>query len=54
MTNCRVTRSSGDHYVDWVVCNAATMYLRFSPARDASGRPIGYDMSYTPTWRPNS
>jgi protein TonB len=54
VANCRVVRSSGDHYVDWVVCNAATIYLRFSPARDASGRPIAYDMPYTPTWRPNT
>ncbi len=53
MTSCRVIRSSGDHYVDWVVCNAATNHLRFSPARDASGRPVAQDMSYTPTWRPN-
>ena len=53
VANCRVARSSGDHYVDWVVCNAATNFLRFSPARDPSGQPIAYDMSYTPTWRPN-
>lgn len=53
MANCRVIRSSGDQYVDWVVCNAATIYLRFSPARDANGRPVAQDMSYTPTWRPN-
>lgn len=53
MANCRVVRSSGDQYVDWVVCNAATIYLRFSPARDASGQPVAQDMTYTPTWRPN-
>jgi protein TonB len=53
IANCRVTRSSGDHYVDWVVCNAAMRHLRFSPARDASGQAIAYDMPYTPTWRPN-
>jgi len=53
LASCRVIRSSGDHYVDWVVCNAATNHLRFSPARDASGRPVAQDMSYTPTWRPN-
>ena len=53
LANCRVVRSSGDHYVDWVVCNAATIYLRFSPARDPDGWPVAQDMSYTPTWRPN-
>ena len=53
MTGCRVTRSSGDAGVDAIVCEAATRYLRFSPARDRDGRPIAYSMSYTPTWRPN-
>lgn len=52
MANCRVTRSSGDPQVDSIVCQAAMAYLRFSPARDPSGRPLAYDMSYTPTWRP--
>ena len=53
MANCRVVRSSGDQYVDWVVCNAATIYLRFTPARDANGQAVAQDMTYTPTWRPN-
>ena len=53
MSNCRVVRSSGDSYVDSVVCDAATRYLRFSPARDPDGRAIAQDMTYTPTWRPN-
>lgn len=53
LANCRIVRSSGDSSVDSTVCDAATNYLRFSPARDASGRPIAQDMSYTPTWRPN-
>jgi len=53
MANCRVTRSSGDAYVDSIVCQAAMAHLRFSPARDANGRPVAQDMSYTPTWRPN-
>lgn len=52
MANCRITRSSGDPYVDSIVCQAAMAHLRFSPARDASGRPVAQDMSYTPTWRP--
>ena len=53
MTNCRIVRSSGDATVDSIVCDAATRYLRFSPARDPDGRAIAQDMTYTPTWRPN-
>ena len=53
MSDCRVTRSSGDPYVDSIVCDAATRNMLFSPARDANGRPIPYEMSYTPTWTPN-
>ena len=53
MSGCRVTRSSGDPYVDSIVCEAATRYLRFRPARDAGGRPVAQDMNYTPSWRPN-
>ena len=53
MTNCRITRSSGDPTVDWIVCDVATRYLRFSPARNRDGQPIAQDMSYTPIWQPN-
>jgi len=53
MANCRIVRSSGDSSVDSTVCDAAMNTLRFSPARDAAGRPIAQDMTYTPTWRPN-
>lgn len=54
MSNCRIVRSSGDSTVDSIVCDAATRYLRFSPARDPNGRAVAQDMSYTPTWRPNN
>jgi len=53
MTDCRIVRSSGDLYVDSIVCDAATKYLRFRPARDPDGRAVAQDMTYTPTWRPN-
>lgn len=53
MSGCRVVRSSGDSTVDSIVCDAATRYLRFRPARDPDGRAIAQDMTYTPTWRPN-
>ena len=53
LTNCRIVRSSGDAAVDGIVCDAATRYLRFTPARDRDGRAIAQDIAYTPTWRPN-
>jgi protein TonB len=53
MSGCRILRSSGDPSVDSVVCDAATRYLRFSPARDPDGRAVSQDMTYTPSWRPN-
>jgi len=54
LSSCRVVRSSGDSTVDAIVCDAANRYLRFRPARDRDGRAVAQDMSYTPTWRPNS
>lgn len=53
MSNCRVIRSSGDSYVDSIVCDAATRHMRFRPARDPNGRAVGQDLTYTPTWSPN-
>jgi periplasmic protein TonB len=53
MANCRIVRSSGDPYVDSIVCDAARRNMRFSPARDPSGRPVAQDMAYTPTWSRN-
>jgi protein TonB len=53
MSNCRIVRSSGDPYVDSIVCQAATRHLRFRPARDPNGRAVAQDLTYTPTWRPN-
>ena len=52
-SNCRIARSSGDPQVDAILCDLATRRLRFSPARDAEGRPVAQDIRYTPTWRPN-
>lgn len=53
VSNCRILRSSGDPYVDSIVCDAATRYLVFSPARDPNGQPVAQDLTYTPSWRPN-
>lgn len=52
MTNCSVMRSSGDPQVDAILCQIAQARMRFSPARDPSGRPVSQEMAYTPTWRP--
>lgn len=52
MAGCRVLRSSGDAYVDAMVCDAAAHQMRFAPALDPGGRPVAQDMTYTPTWRP--
>ena len=53
MAGCRIIRSSGDPYVDSIICDAATRNMRFSPALDPSGRPIAQDMAFTPVWSPN-
>lgn len=53
LANCRIVRSSGDPYVDSVVCDAARRNMLFSPARDPSGRPVAQDMAFTPVWSPN-
>lgn len=53
ISNCRVIRSSGDPFVDAMVCDAATRWLMFDPARDPAGRPVGQEITYTPSWRPS-
>lgn len=50
---CRIVRSSGDPGVDAILCEAAMLHLRFRPARDADGRALTQDLTYTPSWRPN-
>jgi protein TonB len=49
-TNCRVVRSSGDSAVDGGLCPLVTRRLRFRPARDASGKPVPYSLTYTANW----
>jgi periplasmic protein TonB len=53
ISNCRIIRSSGDPYVDAMVCDAATRWLVFNPARDPAGTPVSQDITYTPNWRPS-
>jgi len=49
-TECRVTRSSGDPYVDSGLCPLIYRRLRFRPALDADGRPIPYRLDYVANW----
>ena len=51
VANCRVARSSGNSGLDGLVCQLTTRYVRFDPARDPSGRPVGQDITYFPNWR---
>ena len=51
-SNCRVARSSGSSYADSLMCQLTLQYVRFSPARDASGRAISQDVTWAPNWAP--
>lgn len=51
VSNCRIARSSGDASIDALVCQLTTSYVRFSPARDPSGRAVAQDITYFPNWR---
>ena len=52
VSNCRVTRSSGNPYADSLMCQLTVQYVRFSPALDPSGRPIAQDVTWMPNWAP--
>ena len=49
-THCRVSRSSGDQYVDGGLCPLIYRRLRFRPAMDALGHPIPYRLDYVADW----
>ena len=49
-SNCRVARSSGNPAADSLMCQLTLAYVRFSPARDPSGRPIAQDVTFFPNW----
>jgi protein TonB len=51
VSDCRIARSSGDSSVDGLVCKLTEQYVRFSPARDPSGRPVAQEITYFPNWR---
>ncbi len=52
VSNCRVARSSGSSYADSLMCQLTMRYIRFSPARDGSGRAISQDVTWVPNWAP--
>jgi len=51
VSNCRISRSSGDPSIDGLVCALTMRYVRFDPARDPYGRPVAQDITYFPNWR---
>jgi protein TonB len=52
VSNCRVARSSGSAYADSLMCQLTEQFVRFSPARDPSGRAIAQDVTGVPNWKP--
>ena len=50
VSNCRVARSSGDGSVDALMCQLTLRYIRFEPAHDPNGRPVGQDVTFFPNW----
>ena len=48
---CRALRSSGDPAVDNILCQTLMDRARFSPAREANGKPLYQDVRYFPSWR---
>ncbi|HEX5183871.1 MAG TPA: energy transducer TonB [Allosphingosinicella sp.] len=51
VTNCSVTRSSGDSDLDAVTCRLIEKRFRYKPATDAAGRPIRSIANDTESWR---
>lgn len=52
-SNCRIVRSSGNPNADSLMCQLTLRYVRFRPARDSQGRPVGQDITWAPDWAPN-
>lgn len=51
-SDCRIVRSSGNAAADALMCQLTLAYVRFSPARDPSGRPIAQQVTFFPNWSP--
>ena len=52
VSNCRIARGSGNRSADALMCQLTLQYIRFSPALDPSGRPVGEDVTWVPNWAP--
>jgi periplasmic protein TonB len=50
VTNCRISRSSGDISLDTTTCNLIELRFRFKPATNATGVPITSDYGWRQTW----
>jgi len=50
VSNCRISRSSGNPEADGLMCQLTLRYIRFEPARDPSGRPVAQDVTFVPNW----
>ena len=50
VSNCRVARTSGNSAADALMCQLFVQYVRFSPARDPSGRAVAQDITWVPVW----
>jgi protein TonB len=49
-TDCRVVRSSGSAQADSLMCQLTEQFVRFRPALDPGGRPVGQQVTWYPNW----
>lgn len=54
VSDCRVTRSSGDRDLDAITCRLIMRRFRYEPARDARGRAISEQISGEQEWIPRN
>ena len=50
VTRCRIAQSSGHEILDSRVCQLALIRMRFSPALDASGKPVAVQAVLPVVW----
>lgn len=53
VTDCRVTRSSGNAELDQATCRLIEQRFRFDPSRDADGRPVDSMLVENHEWTPH-
>jgi protein TonB len=53
VSQCEVTRSSGNSDLDATTCRLVERRFRYRPARDAEGRPVADVVTHTYEWRLN-